>query len=94
MLTTKFLQQTLKVTVDGIISSQPKSCQKYVPAGSITTFKWKRGAVKGSPTIKALQRKLKVKVDGKFGPKTIAALQKMLGIKQTGICDLTTVKAL
>lgn len=93
-MTTKWLQEVLNTPVDGIISNQPKTCQKYVPAGSEKTFKWVRVSIKGSLVIKALQKKVKVKVDGKFGPQTIKGLQKMLGLKQTGICDLTTVKAL
>lgn len=94
IMTTKWLQQVLKTPVDGIISNQPKKFQKNVPAGSEKTFKWVKISTKGSVVIKALQKKLKVKQDGKFGPKTIKALQKMLGVKQDGICGLNTVKAL
>ena len=93
-MTTKWLQEIMGTPVDGIISNQPKTCQKYVPAGSEQTFQWKKISTKGSLVIKALQKKVKVKVDGKFGPQTIKGLQKMLGIQQTGICDLVTVKAL
>ena len=92
--TTKWLQEVMKTPVDGIISNQPKKFRKYVPAGSEHTFKWVRTSRKGSVVIKALQKKLKVKQDGKFGPQTIKALQKMLNVKQDGICGLITVKAL
>ena len=92
--TTKFLQQVMKTPVDGIVSNQPKKFQKNVPAGSEKTFKWVKVSTKGSPVIKALQKMLKVKQDGKFGPNTIKALQKMLKVKQDGICGLVTVKAL
>lgn len=91
--TTRKIQEKFGLNKDGIISSQPKSCKKYLSACS--TSSWKFVTVsKGSATIKAIQRWLKVSVDGKMGPKTIKALQKKLGVGVDGYCGSKTVRAL
>lgn len=91
--TTRKIQEKFGLSKDGIISSQPKSCKKYLSACS--TSSWKFVTVsKGSATIKAMQRWLKVSVDGKMGPKTIKALQKKLRVGVDGYCGSKTVRAL
>ena len=91
--TTRKIQEKFGLNKDGIISSQPKSCKKYLSACS--TSSWKFVTVsKGSATVKAMQRWLKVSADGKMGPKTIKALQKKLGVGVDGYCGSKTVRAL
>ena len=91
--TTRKVQEKFGLSKDGIISSQPKSCKKYLSACS--TSSWNSVTVsKGSATVKAMQRWLKVSADGKMGPKTIKALQKKLEVGVDGYCGSKTVRAL
>lgn len=91
--TTRKLQKMLDVNIDGVISSQPKSCKKYLSACSTSSWKFVTKS-KGSSTIKALQKHLKVEQDGKCGLKTIKALQKKVGVMADGYCGSKTVRAL
>ena len=91
--TTRKIQEKFGLNKDGIINSQPKSCKKYLSACSTSSWKFVT-APKGSATIKAIQKWLKVSVDGKMGPKTIKTLQKKLGVGVDGYCGSKTVKAL
>lgn len=77
--TTKALQKALGLKYrDGILSSQPKNSVTRAIYGGIT---W---GSKGSPTVRALQRKVKASADGKLGPATIRQLQKHLGTPVDG----------
>ena len=91
--TTRKIQEKFGLSKDGIISSQPKTCKKYLSACSISSWKFVTVS-KGSATVKAIQRWLKVSADGKMGPKTIKALQKKLGVGVDGYCGSKTVRAL
>ena len=91
--TTRKLQKMLKVRVDGNISSQPKSCKKYLSACSTSSWKFVTKS-KGSSTIKALQKTLGVKQDGQCGLNTIKALQKKVDVSVDGYCGSKTVRAL
>jgi N-acetylmuramoyl-L-alanine amidase len=71
--TTKALQKALGTVVDGVISSQPKNdVTKAIYSG--ITF-----GDKGSMVIRALQKKIGAKVNGKLDSETIRKLQKYLG---------------
>ncbi|WP_165820933.1 N-acetylmuramoyl-L-alanine amidase [Pueribacillus theae] len=77
--TTRALQKALGTTVDGIISNQPRNDVTNALYGGIT---W---GSQGSPMIRALQRKVGAKADGKLGPETIRKLQKYLGTPVDGV---------
>ncbi|MGX7163399.1 peptidoglycan recognition protein family protein [Enterococcus massiliensis] len=78
--TAKRLQQYLKTTADGIISHQYK--QKYNQ--NIYAAQFDKTLI-GSNVIVALQKWLKVEVDGLFGKATVIALQKRLGTTADGV---------
>jgi len=90
--TTQKLQKIYGLTIDGIVSSQPKTCKKYLSGCSTTSWKFVSKA-NGSSTIKQLQKQLRVTADGKMGQNTVKALQKMLGIGVDGYCGAKTVRA-
>lgn len=81
--TTLKLQKALGTPIDGIVSSQPVIWQKSNP-GLTTGWDWDENA-KGSPMIKALQKKTGAVEDGKFGPNSIRQLQTYLGTPVDGI---------
>lgn len=81
--TTRRLQEVLGTVVDGEVSSQPKiwrSANTALGSG----WEWVTTA-SGSRVIRALQTKLGVTADGKFGEKTIRALQKRMGTPVDGV---------
>lgn len=78
---TKALQKALGTTQDGIISRQPRNSVTQSFYGGTISF----GSGNGSPLVRALQKKIAAKVDGKLGPATIRALQKYLGTAQDGV---------
>lgn len=87
----KALQYLLKQTQDGVVSGQPKSTSKYHPALYSVAYVSKP---KGSTLVRSIQSKVGVKIDGLFGPKTISALQRYVGIvRPNGKFDTTTAKA-
>ena len=89
--TTTAIQKALGTTVDGIISSQPRNDVTEAIYGGITF------GSKGSPMVRALQKKVGSAVDGKLGPNTVRALQKYLGTPQDGVISRpvsTVVKAM
>ena len=91
--TTKLTQHILKVSVDGVISSQPKKNKKYLPGASETSWKFVDDA-KGSVTVKAIQKLVGAVQDGIMGPKTVTALQEFLKLKVIdGEMGKVTVKA-
>lgn len=78
--TTKALQKALGLkNRDGILSSQPKNSVTRALYGGVT---W---GSKGSPTVRALQRKVGASQDGKLGPATVRAMQKHLGTPVDGV---------
>lgn len=91
--TTKALQKAFGTVQDGKVSNQR---QEYRQDGCYTGWEWERNPRGYSDLIKAIQKKVGVKVDGWLGPKTIRAMQKHWGTVQDGkisaVSDL--VKAL
>lgn len=79
---TKRLQEIFKTGVDGVISDQPTSNQKYCVG--ITAAEWSNHPSGGSSLVKALQKWAGVTADGYIGPQTIRAMQKKLGTPQDG----------
>src|SRR5690625_1037582 len=76
--TTRELQRALGTKADGIISSQPRNIVTQALYGGITF------GSKGSPMVKALQRKVGAKEDGKLGAETVRKLQAYLGTVRDG----------
>src|SRR5690625_311460 len=76
--TTRELQRALGTTADGIISSQPRNSVTQALYGGVTF------GSKGSPMVRALQRKVGAGVDGKLGPETVRKLQAYLGTVRDG----------
>ena len=77
--TTKELQRALGTYVDGIISGQyPSPVTRAIGGVSFSNRN-------GSSVIKALQKKLGIKVDGFIGEQTVRSLQKHLGTPIDGI---------
>lgn len=99
--TTKKLQQKLGVkNVDGEIWHQLESCKRFLPNCLSTSWKFEKNPKEGSPTILALQKKIKAVQDGWAGENTIRCLQVFLNsyrgndLVVDGICGEETVKAL
>lgn len=76
--TTRELQRALGTTADGIISSQPRNSVTQALYGGVTF------GSKGSPMVRALQRKVGARVDGKLGAETVRKLQAYLGTVRDG----------
>lgn len=76
--TTRELQRALGTTADGVISSQPRNSVTQALYGGVTF------GSKGSPMVRALQRKVGARVDGKLGAETIRKLQAYLGTVRDG----------
>lgn len=75
--TTIYTQKYLKTPVDGIVSKQPKSNKKYLPACSTASWQFKLIG-RGSAMIKALQKLVGADPDGKCGKKTVAKIKAFL----------------
>lgn len=78
--TSRALQRALRTPVDGIISGQYSTATTRSITGGVS-FAHRRG----STMVRALQRKIGVKVDGLLGPNTVRGLQRYLGTYQDGI---------
>ena len=88
--TTKATQKVLGTTVDGIVSNQIKSCQKYLEACLTSSWEFKTsGYAGGSAMVKAIQRLVGAGVDGHAGKNTVVAIQKFLNKKgfNCGVAD-------
>lgn len=88
--TTEASQKVLGTTVDGIISNQPASCMKYVPAALTSSWEFKTSKFgAGSELIKAIQKLVGATADGLCGIKTVKAMQEFLKKKKlyTGAID-------
>lgn len=86
------LQTVLGTKVTGKIGPQYVGNKKYLPA--FHTISYTKTGGNGSLVVKALQKKLGVKVDGQFGPATIKAWQKKLGVTPDGYAGKDMVKAI
>ena len=87
METTRRAQQEFGTTVDGIVSLQLPRMRSRVP-GCVEGWHWNGcSGDGGSELIRALQRWLRVDVDGHIGPQTISALQKKMGTPVDGVLD-------
>lgn len=91
---TKRLQEIFKTGVDGVISDQPTSNQKY--CAGIAAAEWSGKLFGGSDLIRAMQKWAGVTADGYIGPQTIRAIQKKLGTPVDGVISYPSamVKAL
>src|SRR5690625_1301583 len=78
--TTRALQKALGTTVDGIISRQPLNSVTQSLYGGTVSF----GSGNGSPMVRALQRQIGAKADGKLGTEAVRKLQAYLGTVQDG----------
>ena len=84
--TTYALQRYLGTPADGVISSQSPTYKAKNTGLMSASWRWASSPSKavGSKTIRALQKMLGVKQDGRIGPVTIKALQKRLGTPVDG----------
>lgn len=88
--TTKATQKVLGTTVDGIVSKQIKSCQKYLQSCLTSSWEFKTSDYAGgSAMVKAIQRLVGAGVDGHAGKNTVVAIQKFLNKKgfNCGVAD-------
>lgn len=88
--TTKASQKVMGTTEDGIVSNQPASCMKYVPAALTSSWEFKTSKYSaGSALVKAIQKLVGATVDGLCGKKTVTAMQTFLKGKKmyTGAID-------
>lgn len=86
--TTRKAQQEFGTTVDGIVSLQLSRMQGRMP-GCKGGWHWNgRSGDGGSELVRALQKWLRVDVDGHMGPQTISALQKKMGTPVDGVLSM------
>lgn len=83
--TTRAVQSCLCLHVDGTISGQ-NSSMRQTNRGGLSYASWKIGTG-GSPTVKAIQKKVGAKQDGYFGHDTCKCLQRYLGTVADGYVD-------
>lgn len=95
--TIKATQRELKTDVDGIVSRQPTSNEKYLIR---TTSAWKftKNYKGGSLMVKKMQKLFGVEADGYMGKNTVIAMQKFLNkkgykLKADGYMGEATVRA-
>lgn len=82
---TKALQRALGMkTIDGILSGQPRNSVTSALYGCVSY------GSSGSPTVKALQRKVGSNPDGKMGKDTVRKLQRYLGTPVDGVISQPT----
>lgn len=98
--TTTLAQQILGTTVDGKISKQSNGSKKYLQNASTSSWEFVISLrASGSNLIKAIQKMIGVKADGKCGKETVKALQNFLNKagyacgKADGYMGEKTVKA-
>ena len=83
--TTRKAQKVFGTPIDGIVSNQYASYKAENPGLLSSTFEWKSNPSKnGSVLIKAIQKKIGVRQDGKIGPDTIKGMQRWLGTPVDG----------
>lgn len=81
-------QRVMRTPVDGVISGQYRV--NYRPSMYSVSYHNHRG----SALIRAVQRKLGVRVDGLLGPQTIRAIQRYLGVRVDGVLGPETARAI
>ncbi|MDD7384733.1 MAG: GH25 family lysozyme [Actinomycetaceae bacterium] len=86
------LQRVMGTPQDGVISSQPTVNKKYVPHAT-SGWGWVARGAKGSPAIKAWQKRIGTPADGYFGVNSVRATQKYVGAAQDGIAGKATMSA-
>lgn len=97
--TTRKTQKVLGTTVDGIVSGQLKSCKQYLQGCLTDSWKFVKVSSKGSDMVRAIQKLVGSKQDGKAGKDTVKAMQKFLNKKgyscgeADGFMGTTTIKA-
>lgn len=97
--TTRKTQKVLGTTVDGIVSGQLKSCRQYLQGCLTDSWKFVKVSSKGSDMVRAIQKLVGSKQDGKAGKDTIKAMQKFLNKKgyscgeADGFMGTATIKA-
>jgi peptidoglycan hydrolase-like protein with peptidoglycan-binding domain len=98
--TTRATQKVLGTPVDGIVSKQIKSCQKYLQNCLTSSWEFKTSNYAGgSAMVKAIQRLVGAGVDGHAGKNTVIAMQKFLNARgfncgsADGYMGAKTVKA-
>ena len=79
--TTRKTQQVLGTPVDGIVSGQLTSCKQYLQGCQTSSWKFVKYSATGSSMVKAIQKLVGVKADGKMGKQTVMAMQKFLNNK-------------
>lgn len=80
--TTCMSQKVLGTSADSIISNQPSSNKKYLPAANTKSWQFKDKNYKGgSALIKAIQKLVGATADGYCGKNTVKAMQKFLNAK-------------
>lgn len=83
--TTKKAQKVFGTTVDGIVSNQYATYKDKNKGLLSSTFEWKdKPSKNGSELIRAIQRKIGVKIDGFIGTNTIKGMQRWLGTPVDG----------
>lgn len=82
--TTRKAQEVFGTPVDGKVSGQYSKYKKSNHGLLSSTFEWKLIPIKKSNLIKAIQKKVGVKQDGRIGPDTIRAMQRWLGTPVDG----------
>lgn len=97
--TTRKTQKVLGTTVDGIVSGQLKSCRQYLQGCLTDSWKFVKVSSKGSDMVRAIQKLVGSKQDGKAGKDTIKVMQKFLNKKgyscgeADGFMGTATIKA-
>ena len=97
--TTYKTQKVLGTKQDGIVSRQPESCRQYLQGCLTTSWKFVKMGATGSSMVKAIQKLVGVKADGKMGKQSVMAMQKFLDKKgfecgkADGFMGAKTIKA-
>lgn len=79
--TTYKTQKVLGTKQDGIVSGQLNSCKQYLQGCLTTSWKFVKYSAKGSDMVKAIQKLVGAKVDGKMGKASVKAMQEFLNKK-------------
>ena len=97
--TTRKTQMVLGTKSDGIVSGQLISCKQYLQGCTTDSWKFVKYSVNGSSMVKAIQKLVGVKTDGKMGKQTVMAMQEFLNSKKyncgeaDGYMGTKTIKA-
>lgn len=86
--TVRAMQRFFGTPMDGVLSGQNKSLNKYYPA--LKAVEYGKG---GSPCVKNLQKWVGTTQDGIIGEKTVKAWQKKIGVASDGIFGPNSMRA-